>query len=118
MPWQAPAAPPQRVAARPAAASSVARARAVVLPAVAALAVLGLIGFARVDSEFEFSDFYSEESDFIEGLDLLDEHFGSSTGAGDGLLYIETGERIEGRAVGNVLLDEPARGPACAEGHH
>ena len=36
----------------------------------------------------------------------------------DGLLYIETGERIEGRAPGNKLLDEPARGPACAEGHH
>lgn len=36
----------------------------------------------------------------------------------DGLLYIETGDRIEGRAPGNVVLDEPARGPACAEGSH
>lgn len=36
----------------------------------------------------------------------------------DGLLWIDTGERIEGGAPGDPLIDEPARGPACAgEGH-
>ncbi len=66
-----------------------ARARIVLLPAVGLLAVLGFIGFSRVDSEFELSDFYSADSEFIEGLDLLDAHFGTSTGAGDGLIYLE-----------------------------
>jgi predicted RND superfamily exporter protein len=66
-----------------------ARARVLVLPVVAGLAVLGFVGFNRVDSEFELSDFYSAESEFIEGLDLLDTHFGTSTGAGDGLIYLE-----------------------------
>lgn len=37
----------------------------------------------------------------------------------DGLLYIDTGARIDGPAPGIVYVDEPARGPSCAgEGHH
>ena len=37
----------------------------------------------------------------------------------DGLLYINTGERMDGGKPGNVQIDEPARGPACAtEGGH
>ncbi|MDJ0770111.1 MAG: MMPL family transporter [Ilumatobacter sp.] len=66
-----------------------ARARFVVLPVVAGLAVVGFIGFNRVDSDFELSDFYSSDSEFIEGLDLLDAHFGTTTGAGEGLIYLE-----------------------------
>ena len=69
--------------------AGMARARFVVLPVVAGLAVLGFVGFSRVDSEFELSDFYSAESEFIEGLDLLAAHFGTTTGAGDGLIYLE-----------------------------
>jgi predicted RND superfamily exporter protein len=69
--------------------ANMARARFVVLPVVAALAVLGSVGYLRVDSEFELTDFYSAESEFIEGLDLLDAHFGTTTGAGDGLIYLE-----------------------------
>lgn len=36
----------------------------------------------------------------------------------DGLLYVETGERIDGPAPGSKLVDEPPRGPACAQEHH
>ncbi len=90
--------PPETAAMRPAGRSSarigglvagMARARFVVLPVVGGLAVLGFVGFTRVDSEFELSDFYSADSEFIEGLDLLDAHFGTTTGAGDGLIYLE-----------------------------
>ena len=33
----------------------------------------------------------------------------------DGLLYIDTGTTIDGSAPGNLTIDEPARGPSCAE---
>ena len=36
----------------------------------------------------------------------------------DGLLYINTGERIDGLAPGQLTVDEPARGPACAGETH
>ncbi|MEL6984927.1 MAG: Rieske 2Fe-2S domain-containing protein, partial [Actinomycetota bacterium] len=37
----------------------------------------------------------------------------------DGLLYINTGERQDGGKPGNLQIDEPATGPACAtEGGH
>lgn len=36
----------------------------------------------------------------------------------DGLIYIDTGERTDGPPTGSKIVDEPARGPACAgEGH-
>jgi len=36
----------------------------------------------------------------------------------DGLLSIDTGERTDGPAPGSKLIDEPARGPACAGETH
>lgn len=37
----------------------------------------------------------------------------------DGLLYINTGDRIDGPEPGVLNVDEPATGPACAaEGHY
>ena len=36
----------------------------------------------------------------------------------DGLLYINTGEKIDGSEPGSLQIDEPATGPPCAsEGH-
>ena len=36
----------------------------------------------------------------------------------DGLLYVDTGERMDGPAPGSKMIDEPARGPACAGETH
>ncbi len=36
----------------------------------------------------------------------------------DGLVFIDTGERMDGGAPGTLELDEPARGPSCAEESH
>ncbi len=34
----------------------------------------------------------------------------------DGLLYIDTGTKIDGAAPGTETIDEPSPGPSCAEG--
>ncbi|MGI9624175.1 MAG: ubiquinol-cytochrome c reductase iron-sulfur subunit [Acidimicrobiales bacterium] len=36
----------------------------------------------------------------------------------EGLVYINTGERTDGDAPGNLRVDEPARGPSCAGETH
>ena len=36
----------------------------------------------------------------------------------EGLVYIDTGERIDGPSPGSLELDEPARGPSCSEESH
>ncbi|NNE96644.1 MAG: hypothetical protein HKN24_11515, partial [Acidimicrobiales bacterium] len=36
----------------------------------------------------------------------------------DGLLYINTGERMDGPEPGSLQIDEPARGPSCATESH
>lgn len=36
----------------------------------------------------------------------------------DGLLYIDTGVVIEGPSPGTVTVDEPPKGPGCAQGTH
>ena len=66
-----------------------ARWRVVTIPVTVGLAVLGAIGFTQVESEFTFSDFFSEDSDFIQSLELLDVHLGETGGGGVGLVYVE-----------------------------
>ena len=66
-----------------------ARWRVVTIPVTVALAVLGVIGFTQVESEFSFSDFFSENSDFIKSIDLLDTHLGDTSGGGSGFVYVE-----------------------------
>ena len=66
-----------------------ARWRVVTIPVTVALAVLGVIGFTQVESEFSFSDFFSEDSDFIRSVDLLDVHLGDTSGGGSGFIYVE-----------------------------
>lgn len=36
----------------------------------------------------------------------------------EGLIYIDTGNRIDGPAPGSKIVEEPARGPACAGETH
>lgn len=36
----------------------------------------------------------------------------------DGLIYIDTGDKIDGPPPGSKVVDEPARGPACAGESH
>jgi predicted RND superfamily exporter protein len=65
-----------------------ARWRVFTLPAVAVLAVLGLYGASRVETAFEFSDFFSPRTDFIQSLERLETYYGSATG-GTAYIYVE-----------------------------
>ena len=65
-----------------------ARWRVFTLPAVAVLAVLGLYGATQVKSQFEFSDFLSSRTDFIQSLERLETHYGGATG-GTAYIYLE-----------------------------
>lgn len=67
-----------------------ARWRVVTIPITVLLAIGGVVGFTQVDSEFAFSDFFAEDSDFIRSVDMLDTHFSdTSGGGGSGFIYVE-----------------------------
>ncbi len=66
----------------------VARWRVFTLPAVAILAVVGLYGATQVQTAFEFSDFFSSRTDFIQSIDRLEAHYGAATG-GTAYIYVE-----------------------------
>ena len=66
-----------------------ARWRVVTIPVTVALAVMGAVAFTQVGSEFSFEDFFSEDSDAIQGINLFDDHFGESSGLGSGFIYVE-----------------------------
>lgn len=66
-----------------------ARWRVFTIPVTVVLAVLGLVGFTQVESEFTFSDFFNESSGFIQSIDLFEENFGSGGGGEDGYLFVE-----------------------------
>jgi predicted RND superfamily exporter protein len=53
-----------------------ARWRVFTLPAVAILALLGLVGASRVEEGFEIRDFYSSDTDLIRGFDKSELYFG------------------------------------------
>ncbi len=66
-----------------------ARWRVFTLPVTVALAVLGVVGFTQVESEFSFSDFFNSDSGFIQGMDAQERNFGAGGGTEDGYIYIE-----------------------------
>ncbi|MCP4958516.1 MAG: MMPL family transporter [Actinomycetia bacterium] len=66
-----------------------ARWRVVTIPVTVALAIAGAIAFTQVESEFTFTDFWSEDSDAIQSLNLFEDHFGASSGTGSGFIYVE-----------------------------
>jgi predicted RND superfamily exporter protein len=57
-----------------------ARWRVFTLPAVAILAVLGLVGATRVESGFDVREFFSEDTDLIKGFDKSELYWGSQGG--------------------------------------
>jgi predicted RND superfamily exporter protein len=65
-----------------------ARWRVVTVPLVVVAAVAGLLAATNVDEEFEISDFVSSETDLVQSLELLDDHFAANTG-GEAYLLIE-----------------------------
>jgi predicted RND superfamily exporter protein len=65
-----------------------ARWRVITMPVVGVLAVAGVWAAFQVSSEFQLKDFLPEDSNVIISLDLLDEHFGQSTG-GSGFIFVE-----------------------------
>jgi predicted RND superfamily exporter protein len=66
-----------------------ARWRVFTIPVTVVLAVLGVIGFTKVETAFSFSDFFSEDSGFIQGVDLFEENFGAGGGGDDGYVFVE-----------------------------
>ena len=53
-----------------------ARWRVFTLPAVAVLAILGLVGATRVEEGFDVREFFSEDTDLIKGFDKAIEYYG------------------------------------------
>ena len=66
-----------------------ARWRVFTIPVTIVLAVLGVIGFTKVETAFSFSDFFSEDSGFIQSVDLFEENFGAGGGGDDGYVFVE-----------------------------
>ncbi|MCH7789664.1 MAG: MMPL family transporter [Acidobacteria bacterium] len=66
-----------------------ARWRVVTIPVTIVLAILGGFAFTQVETKFSFTDFFPEDSDPIQSLELFDEHFAESSGVGSGYIYVE-----------------------------
>jgi predicted RND superfamily exporter protein len=65
-----------------------ARWRVFTLPAVAILAILGIIGASKVERGFEIKDFFSSKTDFVMSLDKLEQYYGSGGGESD-YIFVE-----------------------------
>jgi predicted RND superfamily exporter protein len=57
-----------------------ARWRVFTLPAVALLALFGLVGASRVEEGFEIKDFFSSDTDLVRGLEKNEDYFGKGGG--------------------------------------
>ncbi|MCP3974774.1 MAG: MMPL family transporter, partial [bacterium] len=86
-----------------------ARWRVVTVPATVILALLGLYGFTQVEEKFKPSDFTSSKTDFIQSLDALQLHYGTSTGI-SAYLYVEGDLTDPGTlaAMDTVIVDVDA----------
>jgi len=62
--------------------------RAVTIPVVAVVAVLGFVRASSVESGFEIKDFLSTDTDFAQSIDRVTDHFPSS-GEGSSLIFVE-----------------------------
>ncbi|MCP4958004.1 MAG: MMPL family transporter [Actinomycetia bacterium] len=65
-----------------------ARWRVVTVPIVLVLAGLGLYGYTQVEEKFSPSDFTSSDTDLIKSFNMLQTHYGASTGI-SAFLYVE-----------------------------
>ena len=94
-----------------------ARWRVVTIPVTIVLAIAGAVGFTQVQSEFTFSDFFSEDSDFIQSIDLFETHLGETSGGGSGFIYVEGDLTQPGTllALENVVADLDAAESASSD---
>jgi predicted RND superfamily exporter protein len=65
-----------------------ARWRFVTIPVVAVIAIFGFVRASGVTSGFEFKDFLSTDTDFVQSLERVTAHFPSS-GQGSSLIFVE-----------------------------
>ncbi|CAN5899671.1 hypothetical protein BH23ACT5_BH23ACT5_15380 [soil metagenome] len=71
-----------------AAIAAIARWRVVVVPAALAVSVVAAYFALQVQAEFDVEDFFAADTDFVIGLDLLDEHIGDRGGE-PAVIYVE-----------------------------
>jgi predicted RND superfamily exporter protein len=64
------------------------RLRLVFLPAVFALTAIAAVFAVRVEAAFDVQDFFSSETDFVVGLNKLDQHVGDRGGE-EAIFYVE-----------------------------
>lgn len=83
-------------------AAAVAARRRAVLPAVAVLSLVAAAYAVQVPASFDVEDFFAQDTDFVVGLDKLDEHVGD-----------QGGEEAAVLAIGE--LDEPAAQAALTD---
>jgi predicted RND superfamily exporter protein len=94
-----------------------ARWRVITIPVTIVLAVMGAIAFTQVESAFSFEDFFSEDSDAVQSINLFEEHFGESSGIGSGYIYVE-GDLTQPdtlAALDNVVAELDATEAAAAD---
>ena len=60
----------------------------IVLPVVAVLTGVALLFASRLEAQLDVKDFFDSDSDFVVGLDKLDQHAGATQGE-PGIIYIE-----------------------------
>lgn len=101
------------------AAAAVARRRSVVLPVVLITWVAAIVMAVRIEPRFDVKDFFSADTDFVVGLDKLDEHVGQQGGE-PADIYVETDltqptalraldeftERVRALDVGELAIDD------------
>jgi cytochrome b6-f complex iron-sulfur subunit len=79
------------------------------------------VPFCESSGQFEcpcHGSVFNRAGDFVagpspRGMDRFPTEIGD-----DGLVYIDTGTKVEGPAPGSFQIDEPATGPACASESH
>ncbi len=77
---------------------TLARRRLILLPAVAVVTCLALVLALRLEAHLDVKDFFDNDSDFVVGLDKLDQHSGAIQGE-PASIYVE-GDLPSGEALG------------------
>ena len=79
-----------------------ARYRLAVLPVIAILTILAVFYALRLDASFDVEDFFNSSSDFVVGLDKVDEHVGETSGE-PATVYIR-GDLTDPQALASIQL--------------
>ena len=102
--------------------AKLARSRSIVLPAAAVVTGAALFLAIRLEAELDVKDFFDSSSDFVVGLDKLDQHVGATQGE-PGIIYIEgdlsSGESLEAlRELQSKLQANPYVTKGIGRGAH